>query len=218
MDCFDIDAYLKRIGLNSRIHVEEEFKSISYALLHAIVWNHATHIPFENLATIYPDEYRIVSDSNSKIKVSLDPNDIFRKMVLNDRGGFCFEQNLLLARALREFGFTVKPIGARGVNRLAEVDPISGLPVGPFTHLALLVDCQDGNTYLVDNGLGWGGMPRSPLPLVNGSEKTESTGEVFRLVLGTISQSTKLNFDKWGCFRFQTGVNTDHQDIKDGKV
>ena len=220
MDIFDIDSYLNRIGLVSRENVEKQLIDTcgnSYSLLHTISWNHAIHIPFENLATLYPEMRMFSSDSSlpDSIKVSLDPNDIFTKLVLKSRGGFCFEQNLLLARALREFGFSVTTVGVKLLNRFVAPELDSGLPLSCTTHMALLVDCQDGNRYLVDNGLGWGGQPRSPLLLSNGCEKSENTGEVFRLVLGKIFTSTKLNHDKWGCYRFKTGANINHQDVNE---
>lgn len=216
LDSFDIEQYLARIGLISKDHLERKFKDSpqqSYSLLHAISWGQATHIPFENLSTIFPQFMRVVNDLgvDEEIKVSLDPNDIFQKMVLRPRGGFCFEQNLLLARALREFDFKVTMIGAKGVNRFVEPELNLGLPVGCLTHLALLVECEDGNRYLVDNGLGWSGMPRSPLLLSNGIEKKEDkTGEMYRLVLGNVVESVKLNHDKWGCYRYKTGDDINH--------
>ena len=62
---------------------------------------HATSIPFENL------------DSHRGIPVSLDQQDLERKMVAERRGGYCFEQNLLLASALEQLGLRVEPMLAR---------------------------------------------------------------------------------------------------------
>ena len=116
------------------------------------MWSQATNIPFENLATLYPS-MRIVRDSfgneemqrRSQIRNSLDPGDIYRKLVCSNRGGFCFEQNLLLARALRGLGFRADPISSRGVVRASDDTNPHGYPLSCFTHLVLIVTLADGH-------------------------------------------------------------------------
>ena len=76
----DLDAYLERIGLTGRP---------SLAQLHRA---HLTSIPFENL------------DPHQGLPVSLEPGDLERKLVTERRGGYCFEQNLLLKAALEALG------------------------------------------------------------------------------------------------------------------
>jgi N-hydroxyarylamine O-acetyltransferase len=215
-DVFDFDIYLRRIGLSRasiRAHAQH-----SFSLMHAIAWGQATHIPFENLATLYPsmrvvalgDEPKdpvaaLARQQRSQLRNSLDPTDIYQKLVLSHRGGFCFEQNLLLARALRETGLRVDLVAARGVNRGGDATS-DGFALSCFTHLVLITVAHDGKRYLVDNGYGWAGAPRQPLELVDGRVVEDPrTGEVFRLVRGDVSPSLAEGATLWGCHRFRVG-------------
>src|SRR3989338_5700860 len=144
-DAFELKCYLERIGLSEE-RLRSEHAAASLELLAVVTFGHATHIPFENLACLYP-EMRVVGleglegrerEARQRIKVSLEPSDIYEKLVVRRRGGFCFEQNLLLARALRGLGFSVATVGARGGNRVG-TGPDWGFPLGPTTHLALVV-------------------------------------------------------------------------------
>jgi N-hydroxyarylamine O-acetyltransferase len=73
---FDLDAYLERIGLEGRPSIAQVHRA------------HLTSIPFENL------------DPHQGLPVSLEVEDLERKLVSERRGGYCFEQNLLLKAAL----------------------------------------------------------------------------------------------------------------------
>ena len=75
----DFGAYLERIGLSAS----------ERPTLHDVYRAHATSIPFENL------------DPHRGIPVSLAQEDLERKLVRERRGGYCFEQNLLLASVLQ---------------------------------------------------------------------------------------------------------------------
>jgi arylamine N-acetyltransferase len=61
-----------------------------------------TSIPFESL------------DPRCWIPVSLAPEDLERKLVPERRGGYCFEQNLVLKAALETLGAEVDLLLARG--------------------------------------------------------------------------------------------------------
>jgi N-hydroxyarylamine O-acetyltransferase len=52
-------------------------------------------------------------DSQRGTPVSLEQQDLERKMVGERRGGYCFEHNLLLASALEHLGVRVEPMLAR---------------------------------------------------------------------------------------------------------
>lgn len=146
---FDLDAYLARIGLHGRPSV---------AQVHLA---HVTSIPFENL------------DPYCGIPVSIAVDDLERKLVSRRRGGYCFEQNLLLKAGLEALGAEVDlflarvRVGAkRGVTR-------------PRTHLVLRVRA-DGATWHADVGFGLG-SPLEPLPFGPGGEHVQS-GWNFRIV------------------------------------
>jgi N-hydroxyarylamine O-acetyltransferase len=152
----DIDAYLRRIGYDG---VREPTREV----LAALVMGHVRSIAFENI------------DAFLGRRPSLEPADVERKLVHAGRGGWCFEQNLLLGNALRALGFEVIDLAARVVwNR----------PPGAVTartHRLLLVSIA-GREWLADVGFG-GQMPTGVIDLH--SEAAQPTShEPFRLRVG----------------------------------
>jgi len=151
---FDYDAYLERIGLSP-------VSSPSWREIHRA---HATSIPFENL------------DSHRGLPVSLEPEDLERKMVAARRGGYCFEHNLLLASALEHQGLTVEPMLAR-VRR--GDPPPGGRPPG---HLVLRVSDGDGIAWHADVGFGLGTL-LDPIPFGADPDAVhEQSGWRFRVI------------------------------------
>jgi N-hydroxyarylamine O-acetyltransferase len=146
----DLEAYLERIGLSARPNAPTE--------LHRA---HVTSIPFENL------------DPRRGIPVSLAPEDLERKLVRERRGGYCFEQNLLLKAGLEALGARVEPMLAR-----VRVGSSPGNP-RPRTHLVLRVHA-DGGDWHADVGFGHGTL-LEPIPFGPGGPYTQSGWE-FRVV------------------------------------
>lgn len=145
----NLDGYLRRIQLSAPASLAEIHRA------------HATSITFENL-----DSYR-------GIPVSLDLEDLERKLVEQARGGYCFEQNLLLAAALEQLGATVEPMLARVVWNV---------PPGaerPLTHLLLRVT-MEGRVWHADVGFGNGTL-LEPIPFGPGWPY-EQSGWSFRIV------------------------------------
>jgi N-hydroxyarylamine O-acetyltransferase len=141
---FDLAAYLARVGLGA----PPPATAAGLAELHLA---HATHIPFENLDVLL------------RRPVRLDLESLQRKLVRDHRGGYCFEQNLLLAAALEAIGFRVTRLAARvrfGATRTL-----------PRTHMLLAVEA-DGLTWLADVGFGGGG-PLVPLRLDTDDEQRQ---------------------------------------------
>src|SRR6185312_5860671 len=103
--------------------------------LHALTEAHAQAIPFENLDVILGRP------------IQLDLESLHRKLIVDRRGGYCFEQNGLLLYVLQQLDFDVKPISARvRIDRPREVTP-------QRTHLFLRVEV-DGESWLTDVGVG----------------------------------------------------------------
>jgi N-hydroxyarylamine O-acetyltransferase len=146
---FDLDAYLGRIGLRAAHSLAEVHRA------------HVAAIPFENL------------DPHRGIPVLLEPDALFDKLVTRRRGGYCFEQNLLLAAALEALGVRVEPMLAR--VRLGA--PPEGLP--PRSHLVLRVDTE-GDQWHADVGFGAGTL-LEPIPFGPGGVY-EQAGWQFRVV------------------------------------
>lgn len=122
-----LNAYFARIGWSGSANVNIE-------TLRALHLLHNSAIPFENLDVLLPRE------------MQLDDASLEEKLVTARRGGYCFEQNGLFERALREIGFTVRSL----LGRVVLVNP-SSLP--PRTHRLLLVELQ-GEQWIADVGFG----------------------------------------------------------------
>jgi N-hydroxyarylamine O-acetyltransferase len=146
---FDLDAYLDRIGLTGRPSLAEVHRA------------HACSIPFENL------------DPHRGVPVSLDQSDLQRKLVTERRGGYCFEQNLLLRHALEALGAEVELMLAR-VTKGAPRDVQR-----PRTHLLLRVTAA-GAVWHADFGFGAGTL-LEPIPFGPGTVH-EQSGWRFRVV------------------------------------
>jgi len=135
----DLDAYLHRIGYSGpRTPTIETLQAV-----HAL---HPAAIAFENLNPLlgWP--------------VALDVESLQAKLVSAGRGGWCFEHNTLFGHALEALGFSVTSLAARVLWGAAP-----GSPIGPRSHMALLVDL-DGVRYIADVGFG-GNVLTTPLRL-----------------------------------------------------
>lgn len=148
---FDLSTYLNRIGLRGD-------EPTSLAAVHRA---HATTIVFENF-----------EPSNGR-PIVLDPDSLADKIVVRGRGGYCFEQNLLLKAALESMGLGQVDL------MLARVR-IGGLGDDrPLNHLLLRVS-EGGRPWLADVGFGGGGL-LDPVPFEIGVE-TDQSGWCYRLV------------------------------------
>jgi len=140
----NLAAYFQRIGYQGRYRPTLE-------LLSALTAAHTQSIPFENLDVLLGRA------------ISLEPDALFQKLVIDRRGGYCFEQNGLFLEVLRELGFQVEPISAR--VRLQR--PRDFIP--PRTHVFLRVEL-DGESWLTDVGVG-GLSLTAPLRLATDAEQ-----------------------------------------------
>jgi N-hydroxyarylamine O-acetyltransferase len=124
----DLTAYFSRIGYRGA-------QEPTLDTLRALQFAHVTAVPFENLDVLLGR------------RISLEPADIFRKLVTDRRGGYCFEQNSLFRDVLRTLGFTVTPWLARVRWQVPpEVKT-------PLTHMVLCVTVA-GRPWLADTGFG----------------------------------------------------------------
>ena len=151
---FNLDGYFKRIGyVGSTDPTLETLRSIHL--------RHAQSIPFENLNPFL------------RIPVVLDIDSLYQKLVLDGRGGYCFEHNLLLTEALKSMGYSVKGLGAR---------VLWNIPEGIVTargHMLLLVEI-DHDYFIAD--VGFGGLTlTAPLALIPNLEQ-DTPHEKFKLI------------------------------------
>lgn len=140
-DELDLDAYLARIGYEGGPAGGELRADLP--TLYAVHRAHIAAVTFENL------------DVALGRPVGLDVKAIEAKLVHSRRGGYCYEQNSLLAAALERIGFEVSGRGARNRTR--------GDSLLAVTH-AVLVVTVDGEPWLCDAGFGYAG-PTEPVPL-----------------------------------------------------
>lgn len=150
---FDLDAYCARIGFHGA-------RTPSLETLAGIHRRHTAVIAFENL------------DPFLGRPVHLDMASLQRKIVQGGRGGWCFEQNLLFGRALREIGFEVTDLAARVLSNATN-------DVRPRSHMLLLVKVH-GKRYVADVGFG-GQTLTCPLRLETDVEQV-TPHEPFRLL------------------------------------
>ena len=133
----DKPAYLARIGFTGPLEPTR-------AVLHQLHLAHATHIPFENLDVLLG------------VPIPLDVARLQMKLVHGQRGGYCFEHNILFWAVLQRAGFQVRPLSARVRYKTQRILP--------RTHMLLLVEGL-GMPLIADVGFGGDG-PLLPLDLV----------------------------------------------------
>ena len=121
-----VKAYLARIGLSEELPLMAE-------TLTRIVSAHYQTVPYENLFIL------------SGTPLDLSPEALFQKIVLEHRGGFCFELNAALGELLEGLGFSVTHLAARFLRGEPE-----GIPMR--RHHILLVHLPEGD-YLCDAGI-----------------------------------------------------------------
>ncbi|XP_042202081.1 arylamine N-acetyltransferase, pineal gland isozyme NAT-3-like [Callorhinchus milii] len=110
----DVGAYLERICFVGST-------APSVASLRALHRAHVLSVPFETLS-IHCGE-----------PITLDLEKIYRKIVKERRGGFCYENNGLFSWLLRQLGFQVTLCSARVLS------PFTHRYGPPFQHLMILV-------------------------------------------------------------------------------
>ena len=121
------EPYLKRLGLRKRLKP-------NLANLGRLQKAHVLQIPFENL------------DIHAHIPITLDIHRIFTKVILNKRGGFCYELNGLFYELLNHLGYQVRRVSARVYSVENGYSP-------EFDHMALIVTIEE-QEYLSDVGFG----------------------------------------------------------------
>lgn len=142
------EAYLARIGYSGE-------QQPTLEVLQQLQKRHLLTIPFENL------------DIHSGTPIKLDVEKIFDKVVLQKRGGFCYELNGLYFELLSALGFDVKRISAK-VYSSSE-----GTYSPEYDHLALLVTIKE-EEYLTD--VGFGEFSFEPLKIALNQVQTDARG------------------------------------------
>jgi N-hydroxyarylamine O-acetyltransferase len=130
-----LESYLSRIGYTGSLAPTLE-------TLNAVQEAHLNAISYENL------------DIHLGRTLEVNPERAYQKIVLERRGGWCFEMNTLLAWALEALGFEVAYLSS-GVLRANGTTPD-----GDHMILRVRLDSVD---YLADAGFGDGAIHALPL-------------------------------------------------------
>ncbi|MCJ7840062.1 arylamine N-acetyltransferase [Lederbergia sp. NSJ-179] len=141
----DVNAYLQRIGYDGPL-------ATSAQTLARLQECHLHTVPYENFDILH------------KIPLSLEIPDLYEKIVIRNRGGYCFELNALFSWLLRELGFPVTDYFARFWRDEPNLPP-------KRRHHVLKVETE-GKFYLCDVGVG-GIVPRKPIEMVEGLVQTQ---------------------------------------------
>ncbi|MEE0954317.1 MAG: arylamine N-acetyltransferase [Eubacterium sp.] len=148
----DLNAYLKRLGME-----EKPFPDLNS--LSKLVYAHQTHIPFEDL-----------DSAMYGLTPSLAIPDLFEKIILNKRGGYCFELNALFTRLLLDLGFDARQVTCR-ILRGRDYLPMC-------THEGIVVNLS-GSLYFCD--VGYGGPESAGAVLIEDGAETIHYGESFQI-------------------------------------
>lgn len=147
-----LKSYLERIAIMQSMTVDLE-------TLKKLTQSHPKHITFENIATF------------TGTVPSIQMEAIFRKLVQEKRGGYCYEQNSLFKEVLQTLGFNIKMHLARVLWNSKDGSETAR------THMLLTTDLM-GEKYLVD--VGFGSMTLTAPILFHGEQETPNGR--FRLI------------------------------------
>jgi len=150
--------YLSRIGL--ALQPKADLSTLSLVMA-----AHSRAIAFENFDVVLGK------------RISMARPDVEKKLVDDMRGGYCWEQNTLIAMALEEIGFAVTPLMCR--VRWGKPDDTEE-PNTTFTHFALKV-ATDSGSFLADVGFS-GINSMAPVNLGMGAEPQALPEGQFRVV------------------------------------
>jgi len=163
------DAYLTRIGLKDSDLATDV---VSLALLQR---SHLLAVPFENL------------DIHWKRPITIETTKFYDKIVVEKRGGFCYELNGAFNELLRSLGFKTRLLSARVFN---------GTFHGPeYDHAAIIITIGE-DEYLAD--VGFGDFTAEPLRFVLDEEQRDATGMfVIRPFGGDYLEAARQDGDAW---------------------
>lgn len=142
----EVDRYLTRLGVDRpNAPTVDDLSTLQLAHLH--------RVPFENL------------DIHLGRPIELGVDRAYDKVVEHERGGYCYELNILFGALLRSLGFGVDAVSARVAGDDGAFGP-------EFDHLALVVDATDSEAELLVD-VGFGDAFDAPIPLVDGHRQRQ---------------------------------------------
>lgn len=140
-----IKQYLEKIRYSGSLEVTLDN-------LRALHSQHLLHIPYENL------------DQMNGVPLSLDTEALFNKMILQKRGGYCFELQGLFYYLLKSLGYEVVQYAGRFMNEPWHIQ---------MRRHRILVVTLDGVRYVCDVGVR---QESSRYPLILEEELVQTDG------------------------------------------
>ena len=137
-----------------RIHYTGD-SAASLNTLTRLQYHHLLSIPYENL------------DLLNQVPLSLEFEDLFKKIILNRRGGYCFELQGIYGYLLKSLGYSVTQYAGRFMDEPGTIQM--------RRHRLLVVDLPDGR-YVCDVGVR-SEAPRCPLKLIEDTVQTDGISE-----------------------------------------
>jgi N-hydroxyarylamine O-acetyltransferase len=134
----NIAKYLQRITFDGKIKADDQ-------TLFDVHERHVFHVPFENI------------DIHYKQIFDLELESLYKKVVANGRGGFCYELNFIFNSLLNKLGFASKIISSRIFDASGNLGP-------EYDHMSIYVKTK--KEYLVD--VGYGDLFVRPIEIRNG--------------------------------------------------
>ncbi|PJY99562.1 arylamine N-acetyltransferase [Bacillus vallismortis] len=167
---------------------------VSFGDLPLFIRAMAYGFPFENRAVLAKENYKVTKE------------ELWRRLVKEQRGGLCYDLNGLLYFVLREAGFHVKLIRGTVYAGKQEEWALDG------THAAVWLSAEKGE-YIVDIGFGVN-LALQPLPL--SGEMVQSSVGSFRIKEEeTEKGSHVLLMDKGDGWQIGYAFTLDESDIGD---
>lgn len=171
MDIQKFESYLK---IKHSYYSTPSLEALNYYVRRFMIT-----VPFENI------------NVQNKIPISIDIKDLYNKIVIQRRGGFCYELNHLFATYLEHKGFHV-------TRAAATVHTPNGGRSPEGSHMSLYVNIE-GTLYITD--VGFGDLPTSIIEIGSKTQfiPTYDKNGVYRAVWINDNQYAlqKLRQNKW---------------------
>lgn len=137
MNIEDLENYL---NIDPNKYNEPSLEALNYYLKRYMLT-----VPFENI------------DVQNGVRISVEVDDIYEKIVNHQRGGFCYEMNHFFKAYLEAKGFTANMVSAT-IHTPGGGRSLKG------SHMSLIVPI-DGVNYVAD--VGYGDLPISAMPIID---------------------------------------------------
>ncbi|PGH36888.1 hypothetical protein GX50_00346 [[Emmonsia] crescens] len=170
-------------GLAKLSELEELVQRDPLKVLTVIQQRQLATVPFSNVVLHYSQHHTI----------SLDPDQLFHKLIERRLGGYCLENTNLLAIVIRSLGYQFYTTAGR-VSKSYD-SPTTASQFQGWGHMILVVTI-DGNKYTVDVGFGPYG-PTRPLLLDEDNPVTSFAPAQMRMIKNNISSNVDRSQRLW---------------------